>query len=98
MAQRRVQKLRVDEGEIGEVGLVDVGDDQLVRRGQLGLRACEELVKVLCSFAALETREKGGGKRGLEVADAPKLHARSNQTKITTIGTPEKQTDITAWA
>lgn len=54
-----MHKLRVDEGEVGEVGLVDVGDDQLVRGGELGLRAREELVKVLRRFAALEERETG---------------------------------------
>lgn len=59
-----MHKLRVDEGEIGKVGLVDVGDDQLVRRSELGLGACEELVKVLCSFATLEKRETGKGLDG----------------------------------
>lgn len=51
-----MQELRVDEGEAGELGLVDVGDDQLVRRSELRLGAGEELVEVLGSFAALETR------------------------------------------
>lgn len=51
-----MHELRVDEGEAGELGLVDVGDDQLVRRRELRLGAGEELVEVLGSFAALETR------------------------------------------
>ena len=54
----RVGELRVDEGEAIEVCLVDVGDDQLVRRGQLRLGAREELVKVLCCFATLHGRER----------------------------------------
>lgn len=51
-----MHELRVDEGEAGELGLVNVGDDQLVRRRELRLGAGEELVEVLGSFAALETR------------------------------------------
>lgn len=51
-----MHELRVDEGEAGELGLVDVGDDQLVRRRELRLGAGEELVEVLGPFAALETR------------------------------------------
>lgn len=50
---RRVDELRVDVGEAGELALVDVGDDQLVWWGQHGLGACEELVEVLRPFAAL---------------------------------------------
>lgn len=49
-----MDELRVNEGEAGELALVDVGDDQLVRRGQDGLRACEELVEIFCSFATLD--------------------------------------------
>lgn len=51
-----MHELRVDEGEAGELGLVDVGDDQLVGRRELRLGAGEELVEVLGTFAALETR------------------------------------------
>lgn len=58
-----MNKLRVDEREAGELGLVDVGDDQLVRWCELGLGAREELVEVLCSFSALEKRDGGGGVR-----------------------------------
>lgn len=62
-----MHELRVDEGEAGELDLVDVGDDQLVRRRELRLGAGEELVEVLGSFAALETRaerqETGGIRR-----------------------------------
>lgn len=46
-------KLRVDEGEPSKVGLVDVGYNQLIGWCELGLGACEELVKVLCCFATL---------------------------------------------
>lgn len=67
-----MQKLRVDEGEIRKIGLVDVGDDQLVRGRELGLRAREELVKVLCCFAALEKRDTG---EGLPTERAPNLGA-----------------------
>lgn len=56
-----MHKLRVDEGELRKLGLVDVGDDQLVRGRELGLRAREELVKVLCCFATLEERDTGEG-------------------------------------
>lgn len=45
-------KLLVDEGEALEVGLVDVGDDQLVGGRQDGLASREELVKIFGSFAA----------------------------------------------
>lgn len=67
-----MHKLRVDEGEIRKIGLVDVGDDQLVRGRELGLRAREELVKVLCCFATLEKRDTG---EGLRTERAPKLRA-----------------------
>lgn len=50
-----VEELGVHVGEAGELALVDVGDDQLVGRGQHWLGACEELVKVFCSFATLKT-------------------------------------------
>ena len=56
----RVGELGIDEGEAVEVRLVDVGDHQLVGRGQLGLGACEELVKVLSCFATLQERKKYG--------------------------------------
>ena len=52
--QRWMDELRVDEREASKLALVDVGDDQLVRRGQNGLRACKKLVKVLCSLATLK--------------------------------------------
>lgn len=52
--QRRVDELRVDVGEAGKLALVDVGDDQLVRRCQHRLRAGEELVEVFRPFAALK--------------------------------------------
>lgn len=67
-----MHKLRVDEGEIRKLGLVDVGDDQLVRGRELGLRAREELVKVLCCFATLEKRDTG---EGLRSERAPNLGA-----------------------
>lgn len=51
-------KLRVDESEPCELCLVDVGDDQLVWRCELGLGASEELVEVLRCFATLWTGEK----------------------------------------
>lgn len=56
--QRRVDELRVDVGEAGELALVNVGNDQLVGRGQHGLRAGEELVKVFRPFAALKNTRK----------------------------------------
>lgn len=51
-------ELRVDEGEAGELGLVDVGDDELVGRCELRLGAREELVEVLGRFAALWRKRK----------------------------------------
>lgn len=51
-----MQELRVDEGEASELGLVNIGDDQLVGRRELRLSAGEELVEVLGSFAALGER------------------------------------------
>lgn len=53
-----MQELRVDEGEAGELGLVNIGDDQLVGRRELRLSAGEELVEVLGSFAALGERKR----------------------------------------
>lgn len=38
--------------------MVDVGDDQLVGRRELGLGAREELVEVLRPFAALQERDR----------------------------------------
>lgn len=52
--QGRMGELRIDVGKAGKLALIDVGDDQLVRRGQHGLGACEKLVKVLCSFSTLK--------------------------------------------
>lgn len=52
----RMGELSVDKGEACKLALVDVGDDQLVGRGQHGLGACEKLVKVFCSFATLKQR------------------------------------------
>lgn len=52
MNRRWVDELGVYEGESSKLALVDVGDDQLVRWGQHGLRACEEFVKVLRCLAA----------------------------------------------
>lgn len=52
-----MDELRIDVGEAGKLTLVDVGDDQLVGRGQHGLGACEKLVEVFCSFAALKEIE-----------------------------------------
>lgn len=54
-----MHELRVDEGEAGELGLVDIGDDQLVGWRELRLSAGEELVEVLRSFAALRETERG---------------------------------------
>lgn len=55
-----MEELRVDVGKAGELALVDVGNDQLVRRGENGLGTCEKLVKVFCSFAALKEIKKKG--------------------------------------
>lgn len=51
--RRRVDELQVYEGESGKFALIDVGNDQLVRRSQHGLCASEEFVEVLRRFAAL---------------------------------------------
>lgn len=59
-----MHKLRVDEGEVCKLLLVNVGDDQLVGWSELRLGAREELVKVLRRFAALEKRERGTGLDG----------------------------------
>lgn len=53
-----MEELRVDVGKAGELALVDVGNDQLVRRGENGLGTREKLVKVFCSFAALKEIKK----------------------------------------
>lgn len=53
-----MSELWVDVGEACKLALVDVGDDQLVRRGQHGLGACEKLVKVFSSFATLKEMKK----------------------------------------
>lgn len=53
-----MDELSVDVGEARKLALVDVGDDKLVGRRQHGLRTREELVKVLCSFAALKKKFK----------------------------------------
>lgn len=47
-----MDELRVHVGEASELALVDVGDDQLVRRGEDGLGTREKLIKVFCSFTA----------------------------------------------
>lgn len=52
-----VHKLGVDEREPCKLCLVNVGDDQLVWWGELRLGACEELVKVFCSFSTLQRRQ-----------------------------------------
>lgn len=49
-----MDELRVHVGEACKLALVDVGDDQLVRRGQHRLCTCKKLVKVFCSFATLK--------------------------------------------
>lgn len=49
-----MDELRIHVGEACELALVDVGNDQLIRRGQHRLRTCEKLVKVFCSFATLK--------------------------------------------
>ena len=54
-----MDELRVDVGEAGELALVDVGDDQLVGRGQHWLCTCEKLVEVFCSFATLKETFEG---------------------------------------
>lgn len=56
-----MEELRVDVGKAGELALVDVGNDQLVRRGEDGLGTREKLVKVFCSFAALKEINKKKG-------------------------------------
>lgn len=52
--QGRMDELRVDVGEAGKLTLVDIGNYQLVWRGQDGLGACEKLVKVFCRFPTLK--------------------------------------------
>lgn len=49
-----MDELRVNEGEASKLALVDVGNDQLVGRGQHGLRTREELVEVLSSLPTLK--------------------------------------------
>lgn len=61
VTERWVYKLWVDEREPCKLGLVDVGDDQLVGWCELRLGAREELVKVLRSFATLQKRETEEG-------------------------------------
>lgn len=79
-----MNKLRVDEGEAGELGLVDVGDDQLVRWCELGLGAREELVEVLRSFAALEKRDRAGldQRYKTNTASASRLTRRSRHKEV----------------
>lgn len=62
--QGRGGELGVHVGEAFELALVDVGDDQLVRGRQHGLRAREELVEVLCSFATLQESFRGVRQQG----------------------------------
>lgn len=52
-----MHELSVHVGEASKLALVDVGDDQLVGRGQHGLGTREKLVEVLCSFAALKSKD-----------------------------------------
>ena len=52
--QGRMDELRVDVGEPSKLTLVDVGNYQLVGRGQHGLGACEKLVKVFRCFPTLK--------------------------------------------
>lgn len=61
--RRWVDELWVYVREASKFALVDVGHDQLVWRGQHGLRAGEEFVEVLRCFAALlkEGEKKDGG-------------------------------------
>lgn len=54
VGEGRVGELRVDKGEAGELGLVNVGDDELVWRSELRLCACEELVEVLGPLSTLQ--------------------------------------------
>lgn len=65
-----MEELRVDVGKAGELALVDVGNDQLVRRGEDGLGTREKLVKVFCSFAALKEINK---KKGMSDAERGQL-------------------------
>lgn len=75
--QRRVDELRVYVGEARKLALVDVGDDQLIGRGQHRLRAGEELVEVFCSFAALKDRHlKVGQTRSCGVTERHRLSAK----------------------
>ncbi len=53
-----MDELRVDEGKSIEFSLVDVGDNQLIRRGQLWLCACEELVKFSAPFPPYKTKKR----------------------------------------
>lgn len=81
-----MHKLRVDESEAGKLSLVDVGDDQLVWRSELGLGAREELVKVLCSFATLKEGERETGLdwgmyNNMQSAERPTRHNRQKKVK-----------------
>lgn len=77
-----VNELWVYERESSEFALVDVGDDQLVWRGQHGLRAGEEFVEVLRRFAALLKKgEKKDG--GLFLDSIEKLALRPRENSFT---------------
>lgn len=54
VGEGRVDELWVDKGEARELGLVNVGDDELVWRSELWLGAREELVEVLSRLPALK--------------------------------------------
>lgn len=58
--QGRGDELWIDVREAGKLALVDVGEDQLVGRGQHRLSTGEKLVKVFCSFAALKQINRCG--------------------------------------
>lgn len=49
-----MDELGIDEGEAVELGLVDVGDDEVIRGRQHRLVAGEELVEVFRPLAALQ--------------------------------------------
>lgn len=83
-----MHKLRVDESEASKLSLVDVGDDQLIWRSELGLGAREELVKVLCSFATLRERDRRrvgldwGMYNNMQSAERPTRHNRQKKSEV----------------
>ena len=52
-------ELGVDVGEASKLALVNIGDDQLVWRGEHGLGTGEELVKVFRPFSTLQKEKIG---------------------------------------